>query len=757
MAQSRLQNHDAQVRSAFSFALPHIRIRPSPLLPPPRPSDAFLVFSRTSKIKELKSAIANKFGLDPVHIKLLIKGSSSLADSSRICDISGLSSPVLVTVLAASLTSVSVEDIDRKKYEHDAQVIQVELREAAERASLRSHAMSHSSIAQLALERPNMFHNVNDFQNNDLEEGGRTAHAPAGKLAFDLQLFSGACLPIGHPPSEFSNQITLPSRILQSFTQEEVPFPIVLEISRIDSLGQRRITHVIPGEYQNRIDAAYAPYQVLQDLGSVDEPHHQIADNKMDVDSLPATASSSSSVEHPSSSTTTEEHPSPTAPSSSTTTTSTSPFPTSGEGMLVSFRTVQLPKGTTATLKPLEFDWLIAVPEEQQKPVLEDQLRRYLCLSLNDTIKVQHGSKTFKFKVVALEPAPAVSLSSTDLAVDILIPQDSPTHSNLTLSINGSSPIPSNEKHEHQSVLSIKKDESRYFQFEISDPNQALILEVESVEGFPPSMYVCTRRPYPTASDHMWSSDNMSGFSERQIRKLQQTGRRRIILSQDDPQFALGRFYVGIHAPLAASSFILRTIVGLKSEIVGGSFAASGARASGSLLSSSGAEIPPNSTQCHHCSHWIPNATLTMHQIQCARRNWVCPSCHFVCPIGEKEKHMSIAHAVVKCECGFESEGDLVALHREFECHLRPFQCPFCNLSMPYGKRSSHLTECGSRTSQCPTCQAWVKNNDLAVHQLDLHPTSASSPPMTDTVPRGDDTTHGGDSSSSPTEREDPD
>jgi hypothetical protein len=646
-----------------------------------------LRYSRTSKIKDLKFAVATKFGLDVVSVKLLIKGSSAHADSTRLCDITGLSSPVTVTVLSGALTTVSVSDIDKKKYDEATQAIQESLNEAI---TNRGATLSSSSIAQLVVDRPTIFEN--DGRAN-IELNGRV-NRPLGHVELQLPLFSGAMLPIGNPPSDFSNQVVLPNNLLQQFTQEEVPFPIVLEASRLDVNGEMRVTHVIPGEYHARIDGAYAPYQILQDLGAFDQPlHSSSSPNSMDVDNPAATSSSS-------------------LPAST-------PFTMTGEGVLVSFKTTQLPLGTTATLQPLEFDWLTAIPEDQQKAVLENQLRRYLCLSLHDTIRIKHLNRTFRFKVVSLEPAPAVSLASTDLAVEILLPMDAPQHANLTqpLGIN-TRKADSDSPTDTSLVVNLKKGESSYFELEFNNPNLAILFEVQSLEGFVPAIYVCTRRPYPTPSDHIWSSENFSELSERQVKKLQQTGRRRVLLSQDDPKFTTGRFFVGVHASLADASCTFRAIIGLKSELAKGF---SSGPTSGSLLSSSGAEPPANSSQCAHCSRWIPTATITLHQLQCSRLNWVCPTCQFVCPVSEKDKHTSIAHAIVKCECGFESEGDLVALHREFECHLRPFSCPYCNLSMPYGNRASHIRDCGSRTTKCSTCNVWVKNSDMAAHQMDIH------------------------------------
>lgn len=647
-------------------------------------------------------AIATHFGMEWSTLKLLIKGTSNSSDNSRICDIAGLSSPVTVTVLSGSLTTVKLEDIERQKYEADAAELAKNMKAAAERAASATVASAQHVSAQ----HMDLF----DARRDNLNEYVAPIR-PTGHVTLDLPLFSNAFLPHGSPLSEHSNLIIMPTNVLKRFTDEEVPFPIILRASRTDKSGKEWMsTHVIPAEYRERINAAYAPVHILRALGA-----YQKSDDS-NASSLEQ-ASNSSKMEVD------DQNP------------FVSPSETSNDGFTVTFSTVKLEKGTMATLQPVEFAWTTRVAEEQQKAVLENQLRAYQCLTVGDTIKIEHERNEYNFEVVALEPKPQVSIVGADLAVDILPPVESPIHQNLNsslqLSSSTSSSIGSSDKREFSLPLNLHKSQTKFFEFELEDPNLAVLCEVESLEGLAPSLYISTRKPYPTPIDHTWSFDNTAtqiGEGSRLAKKLQQTGRRRLLLSQDDPSFSTGRFFLGIYAEWADASFVFRVVVGLKSEISAGFYSSASGLTSGSLLSSSGEanmEIPPNSTRCDHCRRYVPTPTYTMHQLQCARRNFVCPTCNFVGPIAEKEKHQSIAHAIIKCECGFESEAELVALHREFECHLRPFVCPFCDLSMKYGLRSSHLAQCGSRTSTCPICKAWVKNYDMPAHRMDMHPEPA--------------------------------
>lgn len=621
-------------------------------------------------------------------LKLLIKGSSTHGLEIRLCDIPGLVSPVTVSILSATLTNVKVEDIEKKKYEKDVQAIQDGLREAEEKALIRGALLSGPSAPLPVAHAP---------QNPPLgfPMEPNPAHPPSGHVSLQLPLFSAAFLSSGNPPSELSNHVVLPTSCLQQFTQEAVDFPIVLELSRTSTAGETRKTHVIPIDYQNRITAAYAPYHVLEDLGLFSSLSSSTSNQSAPVEN----SSTAMDVDAPS--------------SESATNHASSPYPTSGEGTLVTFKTVKLPKGTMATIQPQEFEWMSAIGEEQQKPVLENQLRQFQCLSVHDTVRIQHQNRTFTFKVVSLEPAPAVSLLGTDLAVEILPASNAPSHVDLTPLLQLHADVPTDFKSETQMVLNLKKGDSRYFSLELQNPNLALAFEIESLEGFPASLFAATHRPYPSPMDHTWTSDDFTQLSQRQATLLQQTGKRRLLLSQDDPSFATGRFHVSVVAHMADASCIFRAQVGLKSDL------ALWAKSS-NMLGSSG-EPPANSTQCSHCSRWVPNASSALHQIQCVKRNWVCPKCHFVCPTTEKDKHLSIAHTLITCECGFQSEGDLVALHREYECHLRPSTCPYCNLAMPQGERAAHMRDCGSRTSQCDLCHEWIKNYDMTVHRFEAH------------------------------------
>lgn len=784
-------------------------------------------FSRTLKVKDLKEAIAAHWNLDVGSIKLLLCGASNALPSTRLCDLPRITSPTTVTVLSGSQTQAKINEIEKAKYDQEAAEIEKNLKAAAERSRTLLVAPSAPSPSPSSPSSSSLYDSSSII-------------ARHGSLELEIPIFSGACLPSGKPPSEHSNQIILPTSVLKKLTEAEVAFPILMKVSRRMKNGKEISTHVLPVEYRDRIDACYAPSRVLKMLGAyqstalgVDE-HHPMAEGEetrknernTPVSLTAAPSASNTLASHlytplnhngMDTSSSTDRIASQEGLSSnqsiSTDLPSTSSAHPQDEGFLVRLETVKLKSAKMATLQPIEFEWTTRIREEQQRPLLENQLRHYSCLTLGDEIAIEHEGKEFHFEVVELSgddggdgnsstfndassastrmntddsPLEAVSLlGEVDLAVNILLPTSSPQH----VKLDPSSSSTGSEGNRTEVNFSLLKGESRFFEFDVEDPNVSLLFEMQSQAGPLPSLFISNapHKPYPTAFDHTWAFEgsvlksdseeeethfsgllasaapvpttqsesaskdapNLAEISRRQ-RKRAQLGIERLIISNADPAFRTGRFFLGVYAEWADSSAKLSVLVGEGEKFLSPRLTSSG----GILLSSSGgvgrspggpglsssselsAPPPEGSVRCDHCLRFVPQASYGLHELQCKRRNYVCPQCKWVGPHSDVEKHNSIAHSLVKCECGFEAEAELAKLHRQFECHLRPFTCPFCRLSLRYGLRASHLSECGSRTSLCPHCNVRVRNFDLASHsasfhpqQTDLDPTTSSSAP----------------------------
>lgn len=57
-----------------------------------------------------------------------------------------------------------------------------------------------------------------------------------------------------------------------------------------------------------------------------------------------------------------------------------------------------------------------------------------------------------------------------------------------------------------------------------------------------------------------------------------------------------------------------------------------------------------------------------------------------------------------------------IALHKSFECDLRPVPCKYCEAPFPERKLRSHEEYCGSRTDACGLCGRMVVSKRMAAH-----------------------------------------
>jgi hypothetical protein len=71
--------------------------------------------------------------------------------------------------------------------------------------------------------------------------------------------------------------------------------------------------------------------------------------------------------------------------------------------------------------------------------------------------------------------------------------------------------------------------------------------------------------------------------------------------------------------------------------------------------------------KCGTCKREIPASKIRMHEIGCARSNYLCKVCGEVVAKDEKEEHEETAHVMVKCKhnCGFEANKAQFANHEE--------------------------------------------------------------------------------------------
>ncbi|WCJ34042.1 ubiquitin fusion degradation 1 [Euphorbia peplus] len=92
------------------------------------------------------------------------------------------------------------------------------------------------------------------------------------------------------------------------------------------------------------------------------------------------------------------------------------------EGETISLKSVDLQKGTYVKIQPHSVDFLEI---RNPKSVLEDCLcRKFFCLTIGDTIKINYNNKDLLVDIVDAKPASAVCIVDTDCEVDFAPPLD---------------------------------------------------------------------------------------------------------------------------------------------------------------------------------------------------------------------------------------------------------------------------------------------------------------------------------------------
>ncbi len=159
--------------------------------------------------------------------------------------------------------------------------------------------------------------------------------------------------------------------------------------------------------------------------------------------------------------------------------------------------------------------------------------------------------------------------------------------------------------------------------------------------------------------------------------------------------------HIGVCAAQAASEFSISVIE-------------SDAHALGKI------EDEASGVACKNCARKLPQRSIALHEAQCARVNYRCVQCSKVMPVKQREKHARVAHALVVCECGIETEQFLMEQHKS-ECCMQPTKCIYCEFLVPLVMRGRHQELCGNSTSTCVFCDQVLKRKELAHHISRVH------------------------------------
>lgn len=446
---------------------------------------------------------------------------------------------------------------------------------------------------------------------------------------------------------EFSDKIILPHSVLEDIVQQRLELPLTFRISSIHST---RITHAGVLDFTAPADIAYLPYWMMQ---------------KMGLD----------------------------------------------EGDEIKLDTVKLQKGSFVKLKPVTSNW----QDTPSRELLEHQLRNYQSLTTNDVIKIQINGRPYDLRVASVRAVgekeeDKENNEDKDKEKDENTEENganenteergiSITDTDLNVDLEGLKVGESQEELELGEAKEGTVNKGEYVYYTIVLPeyiNGAYLIDVKPTSG-DPDLYVSSKDRNPTQKSFTWA--------------LQQKGEKKLILSSSDPNFAPGRYFIGIHAFQTDAKFSISVSLyeGDEGYVLGGTSTETQTTQSGDLQF------------CSNCQRQVPAASFQLHSAQCARRNFRCIQCGLVMPVDQKDKHMSVIHGMLKCECGAEFEQDLLKLHKEYECPRRPVKCVFCGLELPYNERFKHQNDCGGRTATCPHCNKIFKRRDMKTHLVESH------------------------------------
>lgn len=142
------------------------------------------------------------------------------------------------------------------------------------------------------------------------------------------------------------------------------------------------------------------------------------------------------------------------------------------QGDHVLIKLVILPKGTWASLQPVSADYRQIV---DYRAALEAHLRgHYNTLTKGQLLSCRYGGRTYQFKVLELKPQDAVSITDTDLEVDI-------KHDELNDDVKNIIPTTIVQMNDTISHTEIPKDDYKYWKLILNnDQNISIKLTVET-------------------------------------------------------------------------------------------------------------------------------------------------------------------------------------------------------------------------------------------------------------------------------------
>eukprot|EP00850_Spirogloea_muscicola_P003112 SM000012S25374 [mRNA] locus=s12:733873:736843:- [translate_table: standard] len=426
---------------------------------------------------------------------------------------------------------------------------------------------------------------------------------------------------------------------------------------------------------------------------------------------------------------------------------------------LMALRYVRLPRGTHARLRPELGDGVVGDDFAEvldARVVLEAELRRHSALTEGDTLTVADGGAEYALRVLEVRPAGAVSIVDTDLEVDI-VPADQTAACGRRIS-----PLVLDGPPQEGSV---EAGELRYYRVDLDATTEvALNVGTDSVivrlkfldsSGADADLYIDrdpVRRPGP--DQHRWASHDIGSKTVAIVGAGALPGAPYLSV-------AVRGFQGSCRYQLSAKASVSSGGHGLDQQLKQGHVTG---RTNGGSTGDRHElqEQEKGFVRCSNCQQLVPAGATALHTAFCERHNLVCsfPGCGAVlrrsdaplhahcaqCGVAmragvELEKHVAVAHELLKCRCGVVLEMADMVRHKAESCPLRSTVCRFCGSLVPAGGPaadahdrvrglSEHESSCGARTSPCDTCGRLVMLKDVELHNAAVHGTPALGYPV---------------------------
>ncbi|CAO3637227.1 unnamed protein product [Mucor hiemalis] len=379
-----------------------------------------------------------------------------------------------------------------------------------------------------------------------------------------------------------------------------------------------------------------------------------------------------------------------------------------------------LPKGTWTRLQPLSADYRDIT---DYRAALEAHLRgHYTTLTKGQILTCRYGGRAYEFQLSDLKPKDAVSITDTDLEVDmepIITSADAIVKDQANSSTAISKKLAIIELNTSISEVEVPKGSYKYWKLVINDVQDvALKITVESGNA---DIVVSSTDRTPTLENHEWCD-----------------------LTSDRDRFVQLSHITSSHLHVGVHGYTENTVVSWE--------AAQSTTLATNQMMDLDEEDHEGKVQCKNCHSWVLERTLLLHEGFCLRNNVICPwgcgkvfkkgseeyehhwhcdQCEYVGDnsVKEREKHTAYYHTTKKCVCTtFETNSfQALAEHRRSTCPEKLITCRYCHILVAQGVVSldardrllglhSHESYCGSRTIVCQKCNKPITIKEIQVH-----------------------------------------